>query len=86
MANESLSLTYANRVHAPDSGFADFVRGSCDGAHIDWDIAPVPTEGGLPAGRVVVSRPPQVEPATTGREGLLPRKEVVDREGGLLRR
>jgi mannose-6-phosphate isomerase-like protein (cupin superfamily) len=44
-------------IHARDGGFAAFMRGIRDGVQIDWDIAPVPADGGLPADHVVVSRP-----------------------------
>lgn len=44
-------------IHARDGGFANFMRGIRDGVQIDWDIAPVPTDGGLPADRAIVSGP-----------------------------
>jgi len=44
-------------IHACDGGFAAFMRGIRDGVQIDWDIAPVPANGGLPAGHAIVSRP-----------------------------
>jgi mannose-6-phosphate isomerase-like protein (cupin superfamily) len=43
-------------IHAPDGGFAAFMRGLRDGHQVEWDIAPVPANGGLPAGEVVISR------------------------------
>jgi mannose-6-phosphate isomerase-like protein (cupin superfamily) len=46
-------------VHAPDGGFAAFMRGVRDGVQVDWDIAPVPRDGGRPAAEAIVSpRPP----------------------------
>ena len=36
-------------IHAPDGGFAAFMRGLRDGVEVEWDIAPVPADGGLPA-------------------------------------
>ena len=42
-------------IHAPDAGFAAFMRGVAEGVQIDWDIAPVPAGGGLGADRVVFS-------------------------------
>lgn len=30
-------------IHAPDGGFAAFMRGIRDGTEVEWDIAPVPT-------------------------------------------
>jgi len=41
-------------IHAPDGGFADFMRGLRDEVAIDWDIAPVPSDGGLPAAHATV--------------------------------
>jgi mannose-6-phosphate isomerase-like protein (cupin superfamily) len=41
-------------IHAPDGGFAAFVRGLVDGVQVDWDIAPVPPDGGLTAERAIV--------------------------------
>jgi mannose-6-phosphate isomerase-like protein (cupin superfamily) len=46
-------------IHAPDGGFAAFMRGLRDGIQVEWDIAPVPADGGLPAHQVIISRPPR---------------------------
>ena len=46
-------------IHAPDGGFAAFMRGLRDGTRVEWDIAPVPADGGRPADQVVISRPPR---------------------------
>jgi mannose-6-phosphate isomerase-like protein (cupin superfamily) len=43
-------------IHAPDGGFAAFMRGLRDGIQVEWDIAPVPADGGVPADRAVVNR------------------------------
>jgi quercetin dioxygenase-like cupin family protein len=42
-------------IHAPDGGFAAFMRGIRDGVEVDWDIAPVPADGGLAASGAIVS-------------------------------
>ena len=42
-------------IHAPDGGFAAFMRGLRDGVEVGWDISPVPADGGLPAGDAIVS-------------------------------
>jgi mannose-6-phosphate isomerase-like protein (cupin superfamily) len=42
-------------IHAPDGGFAAFMRGLRDGLAADWDIAPVPADGGAPASQAIVS-------------------------------
>ena len=44
-------------IHAEDGGFAAFMRGIRDGVQVEWDIAPAPDGGGLPADRAIVSRP-----------------------------
>jgi mannose-6-phosphate isomerase-like protein (cupin superfamily) len=44
-------------IHAHDGGYAAFMRGIRDGDRTDWDIAPVPADGGLPADHAIVSRP-----------------------------
>ncbi len=43
-------------IHACDGGFAAFMRGIRDEVEIDWDIAPVPGGGGLPAEQATVRR------------------------------
>jgi gentisate 1,2-dioxygenase len=42
-------------IHAPDGGFAAFMRGLVEGRHVEWDMAPVPPSGGTGADNVVVS-------------------------------
>lgn len=42
-------------IHAPDGGFAAFMRGLRDGIQVEWDIAPVPANGGLPKSRAIIS-------------------------------
>ena len=44
-------------IHAGDGGFAAFMRGVRDGIKVEWDIAPVPTGGGLPADQAIIGRP-----------------------------
>lgn len=44
-------------VHAADGGFAAFMRGVRDGIEVEWDIAPAPLDGSLPADRVIVALP-----------------------------
>ena len=42
-------------IHAPDGGFAAFMRAIRDGHAVMWDIADVPPDGGLPANEVIVN-------------------------------
>ncbi|MGH3002678.1 MAG: cupin domain-containing protein [Gaiellaceae bacterium] len=51
-------------IHAGDGGFAAFMRGIRDGVEVAWDIAPVPLNGGLPAGHAIVSRPSSDPPSS----------------------
>jgi quercetin dioxygenase-like cupin family protein len=44
-------------IHATDGGFAAFMRGLRDGVEVDWDIAPVPADGGLPAAEAIIVEP-----------------------------
>jgi quercetin dioxygenase-like cupin family protein len=48
-------------IHANDGGFGAFMRGVRDGVSVEWDIGPVPADGGRSAGDAIVSR-------DTGRE------------------
>ena len=43
-------------IHARDGRFAEFMRGIRDGVEFEWDIAPVPLDGGLPADHAIVNR------------------------------
>jgi gentisate 1,2-dioxygenase len=52
-------------IHAPDGGFAAFMRGLVEGVEIEWDMAPVPPDGGLTADRAIVS----IGPARDSRGG-----------------
>jgi quercetin dioxygenase-like cupin family protein len=51
-------------IHASDGGFAAFMRGIRDGVKVEWDIAPVPLDGGLPADHAIVSRPSSEPPSS----------------------
>lgn len=51
-------------IHASDGGFAAFMRGVRDGVTVEWDIAPVPLDGGLPADQAIVSRPLSEAPSS----------------------
>jgi mannose-6-phosphate isomerase-like protein (cupin superfamily) len=42
-------------IHAHDGGFAAFVRSMRDGGRVEWDIAPVPADGGLSAREAIIS-------------------------------
>jgi quercetin dioxygenase-like cupin family protein len=43
-------------IHAPDGGFAAFMRGVRDGVGVDWDISPLSRDAGLPASEAISSR------------------------------
>jgi len=41
--------------HAPDEGFAEFMRGQRDGVPVAWDSFDAPADGGLPATGVTLN-------------------------------
>jgi mannose-6-phosphate isomerase-like protein (cupin superfamily) len=45
-------------IHAHDGGFASFLEGRRAGIEVDWDIAPVPADRGLPAREAVLALAP----------------------------
>ena len=53
--NESGKAARWLTIHARDGGFAAFMRGMRDGVEVEWDISPVPADGGLPASEAIVS-------------------------------
>jgi quercetin dioxygenase-like cupin family protein len=42
-------------IHAPDGGFAAFMRSIREGAEVEWDISAVPADGGLPTSEAIIS-------------------------------
>ena len=56
-------------IHAPDGGFAAFMRGVRDGVQVEWDITAPPADGGLSASEATVS-----PGAGEHREDNVPRK------------
>jgi quercetin dioxygenase-like cupin family protein len=52
-------------IHAPDGGFAAFMRGLRNKVQVDWDIAPASPHGGLPAAHAIVSRPLPKPPSSS---------------------
>jgi len=51
-------------IHADDGGFAAFMRGIRDGLTVEWDIAPVPLDGGLPADHAIAGSPLSEPPSS----------------------
>jgi mannose-6-phosphate isomerase-like protein (cupin superfamily) len=58
--------TFANRgtaparwlnLHAPDAGFAAYMRGARDGVRVAWDSFDAPADGGAPVSGVTVAHP-----------------------------
>jgi quercetin dioxygenase-like cupin family protein len=52
-------------IHAPDGGFARFMRGVRDGVDVKWDITAVPVGGGPPARAATTIKPPTDAPSQT---------------------
>jgi quercetin dioxygenase-like cupin family protein len=53
-ANESGADARWLNFHAPDMGFAAYMRGARDGETVAWDSFDMPADGGLPAAGVTV--------------------------------
>ena len=73
-------------LHAPDAGFAGYLRGLRDGTRAAFDMVDAPADGGLPADRVLVAGPGEGEPvAVDARSGLVkgagPGLRVVEWDG-----
>jgi quercetin dioxygenase-like cupin family protein len=68
-------------IHARDGGFAAFMRGLRDGHQVEWDIAPVPADGGLPMRDATVSlgEPLQSARQPSKARCTLPDLHVVER-------
>jgi mannose-6-phosphate isomerase-like protein (cupin superfamily) len=57
--------------HAPERGFADFLRTLREGTPGEWDSFGMPADGGLSPEGVIVSPPGEGERLTTGRREVL---------------
>lgn len=70
-------------LHAPDGGFAEYVRGARDGRSVGFDSFDPPEDGGRPAEEAVLSHPGEGEPLTVGDaqvtiKGALPHLTVAE--------
>jgi quercetin dioxygenase-like cupin family protein len=54
LRNDSDAPVRLLAIHARDGGFAAFMRGIRDGVEVEWDISPVPPDGGLPASDAIL--------------------------------
>jgi quercetin dioxygenase-like cupin family protein len=84
--NEGPSEARWLNLHAPDTGFADYLRAARDGIAGAWDSFDPPADGGRPAGAVIVTGAGEGERRTTdGRvlvvKGDLPQLTVVESSG-----
>jgi quercetin dioxygenase-like cupin family protein len=53
-------------LHAPDTGFADYLRALRDGTDVDFDQFDPPEDGGLPAAQAIVTGPGEGERLGSG--------------------
>ena len=58
-------------MHAPDKGFADYLRGARDGVAASFDSFDPPADGGLPAAGVVMTGPGDGERLSSGGRVML---------------
>ena len=66
-------------LHAPDTGFAAFLRAARDGRESAWDSFDPPADGGLPAAGVIVTGPDEGERTGGGLlKAALPGLRVVE--------
>jgi quercetin dioxygenase-like cupin family protein len=69
-ANESTADARWLNVHAPDKGFAAYLRDARNGLDAAFDSFDPPADGGLPAAGVIVTRPGEGERVAVGLPGL----------------
>ena len=60
-ANQSGARAVYLNFHAPNGGFAEFMRGARDGRDVEWDSWDPPEDGGRPASDAVVCLPGEGE-------------------------
>jgi quercetin dioxygenase-like cupin family protein len=69
-ANDGTADAVWLNMHAPEKGFADYLRALRDGAHAAFDSFDPPADGGLPATAAIVSAPGVGERLASGRRLL----------------
>lgn len=72
--------SYLN-YHAPNSGFAEFLRAARDGRRYEWDSFDAPEDGGLPAADAVVRGPGEGEVVVLGETSAILKAERADGGG-----
>jgi len=70
-ANESDAEARWLNVHAPQTGFATYLRALRAGADTDFDQFDPPADGGRPAGEAIVSAPGEGERLRSGKRAVL---------------
>jgi quercetin dioxygenase-like cupin family protein len=82
-ANEGSAESRWLNMHAPDNGFAAYLRAARDGLDATWDSFDPPADGGLPATGVIVTGPGEGERHESGHraallKGVLPELAVAE--------
>jgi hypothetical protein len=79
-ANDASADACWLNFHAPDTGFAAYLRALRDGAEAVFDSFDPPAEGGLPAGEAIVAGPGEGERLVSGvvLKGVLPELCVAE--------
>ena len=82
-ANEGSADASWLNFHAPDAGFADYLRAARDGADAGFDSFDRPADGGLPATGAIVTGPGEGERLASGDgdvllKGVLPELSVAE--------
>jgi quercetin dioxygenase-like cupin family protein len=81
--NEGSAESRWLNMHAPDKGFAAYLRAARDGLDAAWDSFDPPADGGRPARGVIVTRPGEGERHESGNgtallKGVLPELSVAE--------
>ena len=77
-ANESEADARWLNLHAPECGFADFLRTLRDGTPGQWDSFDMPADGGLSPSHAIMSPPGEGERLVTGRRAVLIKGDTGD--------
>lgn len=72
--------SYLN-YHAPNGGFAEFLRAARDGRRYEWDSYDAPEDGGLPAEDAVVRGPGEGEVVVLSETSAILKAESADAGG-----
>ena len=77
-ANEGPAESSWLNLHAPDMGFAAYMRAAREGLGSSWDSFDPPADGGRPAAEAVVAGPGEGEPLPAGERAVVLKGALTD--------